>query len=353
MSMRDDKPASEPSSGPTLAEKRAFLESGAAWPDDPPPECIETHASFVFLTRERAWKLKKPVKLAHIDQSDPEARARLCREELRLNRELAGEIYRGLVPLVERTDGDLSVGGEGRIVEWLIEIVRLPAHNMLDQRLRVGPAPRSDEIEAFCDVLIAFYRRQPRPADAGPVYFQRLQEQSALNAAHLQEMQQALGAPLREDILDSGIAALEACRPEILQRGADGIIVEGHGDLRPEHICLTQPPVVFDRIEFDHGFRLIDPFDEFNALGIECALLGARWIRAEIMGHLERSAIAAPSPELLNTYSITRYLTQARLAIDHLRDTHVRTPEKWPARARAYLEAAAMLYESKPQRRGS
>jgi aminoglycoside phosphotransferase family enzyme len=353
MPRNHDEPASVQSSDPTLADKRAFLEGGAAWPDDPPPECIETHASFVFLTPERAWKLKKPVKLAHVDQLHLDARARLCREEFRLNRELAGDIYRGLVPLVQRTGGGLSVGGEGRIVDWLIEIVRLPAHEMLDERLRVGPAPRADEIEAFCNVLIAFYRRQPRSPDAGEVYFQRLQEQSALNAAHLREMRDSLGVPLREDVLESGIAALETCRSEILKRGLDGLIVEGHGDLRPEHVCLTRPPVVFDRIEFDHGFRLIDPFDEFNALGIECALLGAPGMRAEIMGHLENSAIPAPSPELLKAYSITRYLTQARLAIDHLRDTHVRTPAKWPTRARAYLEAAATLCESEPQRRGS
>ena len=145
----------------SLAEKHAFLMSGAAWPDEPPPQCRKTHASLVYLTRDRAWKLKKPVRLMHVNQVSLAARARLCREELRLNRALSGDVYRGLTPLVLRADGSLALGGAEQVVDWLIESVRLPETEMLNRRLICGPAPKSAEIKALCDTLVGFYRRQP------------------------------------------------------------------------------------------------------------------------------------------------------------------------------------------------
>ncbi len=329
----------------SLKNKLAYLRNGSPWPSGPPTECIETHASYVFLTRERAWKLKKPVRLLHIDQRTLAARAHLCREEVRLNRELAGPVYRGVVPLVERPDSGLALGGEGRVVDWLVEIVRLPASSMLDHRLKAGPVPEIWEIVGLGDFLVSFYRKQQRAADAGHRFYHRLLRDSRTNAAHLREMQHHLGSPLRADVLDFALPALESCRGEIIARGCQGYLIEGHGDLRAEHVCLTDPPVVFDRVEFDHDVRLADPFFEFNGLGIECAFAGAAWIRAVMLVRLSQT-IPPPSRSLLTVYGVVTCLTRARLAIDHLRDAEVRTPEKWPARARLYQGAAAALIEN-------
>ncbi len=326
-----------------LAEKRAFLESGAAWPGEPQPECIETHASLVFLTRDRAWKLKKPVRLMHIDQRTLRARAHLCRDEIRLNRELAGEIYRGLTPLVQPAGGGLALGGPGRVVDWLVESVRLPATEMLIRRIEAGPAPEPHEIAAVSDLMIAFYRSRPRSVDAGPAYAARLLREARINIRHLGEWRGRLGPALRDDVLETGLSALAACRSEIIDRAAKGIVVEGHGDLRPEHVCLTDPPVVFDRVEFDHGVRLADPFDEFNALGVECGLAGAEWIGPMLLSGLERAGLPRPSGALLRVYGLQRCLTRARLAIDHLRNPEIRAPRNWPEMARRYLRAAARL----------
>lgn len=328
----------------SLKGKLAFLKHGLPWPSEAPPECIETHASYVFLTRERAWKLKKPVRLLHIDQRTLAARAHLCREEVRLNRELAGPVYRGVVPLVERPDGRLALGGEGQVVDWLVEMVRLPAASMLNQRLKAGPVPTLSEIVSLSDLLVSFYQKQPRTSHAGQRYYHRLLRDSRTNAVHLREMQHHLGSPLREDVLDFVLPALEASRAEIIARASLGLLSEGHGDLRAEHVCLGDPPVVFDRVEFDHDVRLTDPFFEFNGLGIECAFAGAAWIRAVMLVRLSQT-LSPPSRTLLTTYGVVTCLTRARLAIDHLRDAQIRTPAKWPARARLYQGAAAALID--------
>jgi len=327
-----------------LSEKRAFLESGAAWPGEPAPECIETHASLVFLTRDRAWKLKKPVHLMHVDQRSLETRAFLCHEEVRLNRELAGDVYRGLTALVQRRNGAialaLALGGEGRVVDWLIESVRLPAAEMLDRRLGNGPAPRRAEIEAVCDVMTAFYKgREPSPGDA---FHGRLLRDARTALAHLREMAPRSDVQPPAHVLEFAAPAIRRCRGELVERAGLGLTIEGHGDLRAEHVCLTDPPVVFDRLEIDHGLRLVDPFFEINALGLECGLSGADWIRPLLLDRLSEG-FAPPSRDLLTAYGVLACLTRARFAVDHFRDSEVSTPGKWRERARQYLGAAARL----------
>lgn len=329
--------------GPSLAAKRQYLESGAAWPGEPAPDCVETHAALIFLTRDRAWKMKKPVNLGYLDLRSLPARRAMCEEELALNRALAGEVYRGLTPLVERPDGGLALGGTGVVVDWLVEMRRLPEDRMLDHLLQAGQVPKLSEIESLSDRLIAFYRTAEPVPDAGTIYLDRWLREARVNAVHLIEMQQFLPEPLDPAILGRAIGLLETCRDEILQRAQNGIIVEGHGDLRPEHVCLEEPPVIFDRLEFDRDLRLTDPFEEFNYLGLECAWYDQGWIRAVLLVSMSQSGMMPPSCRLMTAYGVNRCLTRARLAIDHMRDANPRTPKKWPAQAQRYLAAAQAL----------
>jgi aminoglycoside phosphotransferase family enzyme len=340
--------AADSESPPSFAEKCAFLESGAPWAGETRPEVIETHASLVFLTTDRAWKLKKPVRLVHVDQTTLEARERLCREEVRLNREMSGGLYRGLTPLVQRPDGALRLGGAGRIVDWLIETVRLPGAEMLDRRLTHGPAPGRPEIAAVGDTLVGFYRASKRPPGAGETFFARLVQDGRIAAEHLREMAPEVGLPVPESALDHGARALRRCRAEILDRARCGLLVEGHGDLRAEHVCLTDPPVLFDRLEIDSGLRIVDPFFEVGALGIECGLLGADWIGAQLLDGLD-PAFPRPSPRLMMGYGLVACLTRARIAIDHFRDDIVPDPSKWRRRVEDYLHAATALTEAAPE----
>lgn len=327
---------------PEFAEIRAFLQSGAAWPGQSPPRCIETHASLVFLTEGKAWKLKKPVNLVHVDQRTLASRRHLCQAELRVNRELAGNVYRGLTPLVLRPGGSLALGGEGQVVDWLIEAARLPASEMLDRRLVGRPAPRTAEVDALCGVLVDFYRRQQRSCEMGDVFYRRLVRDHRIAARHLRQMCPKAGVVLTTEVLDVAGRAIRSCREEILCRGQRGLVMEGHGDLRAEHVCLTDPPVIFDRLEMDPGLRIVDPFHEINALGLECASKGAGWIRAALLVCLSK-AVAPPSRNLLTVYGVAASLTRARIAADHFRDCEVRTPEKWRSGTRNHLAAAAQL----------
>ena len=328
---------------PGFAVKRAFLESGAAWPDQPPPKIIETQASLVCLTHNRAWKLKKPVHTQHGDMRTLYTRTQLCVAELHLNRALAGPMYRALVPMVRRPCGGLALDGPGRVVDWLIEMDSLPATEFLDQRIQHGPQPRTDEIRALGAMMIAFYRRQSEPRGAGDLYHTRLMEQMQTDIVRLRAMRAQLGGVLRDDVLENAAEMSAKALPEIRTRAALGLVIEGHGNLHAGHVCLLHPPRAFNRVEFDYGYRLIDPYDELTALGIDCARLGADWIGLALRKQLSEAGIQPPTPALLRLYSLARCLSQARVALDNLRSPDISASAPWAPRARAFLAIATQV----------
>jgi uncharacterized protein len=177
-------------------------------------------------------------------------------------------------------------------------MVRLPQAEMLDERIADGHATAA-EIERIGDRLAAFYAELPAE-DAGQLCLQRLRRELALDADILARPAFGL-APRTAPLIEAGERALERCRPLIEGRARRGLIVEGHGDLRPEHVCLVEPLQIIDCLEFDRTFRLVDPYDEVRYLGLECAVLGASWIGPILLDRLVARLGNPPPPELLTS----------------------------------------------------
>ncbi|MCW5657268.1 MAG: hypothetical protein KIT60_06170 [Burkholderiaceae bacterium] len=303
-------------------------------------QTIETHMSWVFLAGTQALKLKKPVRYPFLDFSTPAAREAACREEVRLNARLAPGIYRGLMVLQWRA-GALSLVPEAQAdpqaatLDWLVWMHRLPAGRMLD-RVIAGGALQAREIDAVADLLSTFYRGATVVAIDGAEYTLRFQREQAISREVLLRPQFRIdGATEALDRLD---AALQRHAGLLAQRARAGRIVDGHGDLRPEHICLLQPPVVFDCLEFNARLRQVDPLDELAFLALECTLAGAPCVVRHL---LDRCATAlhddaAPSA-LWQLYTAYRALLRARLAMAHLLDPQPRTPQRWAPLAQRYV----------------
>ncbi|MDJ0450241.1 hypothetical protein [Methylocystis sp. JR02] len=321
----------------SIRDKLRFLCAPAAYPHKPAMvQLVETHMSYVFLAGARAYKLKKPVRYPFLDFSTIAARERDCREELRLNRRLSEDVYLDVTPLKALGDR-LSFGDTGEIVDWLVEMRRLPGELMLDALLRTKGV-RDSQITAVCETLAQFYRRTERSKIRPQQYMARFAAEQDINRAMLTHPG-IDGAP---QILDRLDARLAAQRPQLEARVTAGRIVDGHGDLRPEHICLTEPVVIFDCLEFNAELRQVDPFDEVAFLGVECAQLGAlhllrRFIEA-LASHLEE---VVPPWDLIWLYAAWRAALRARLSIAHLLDASPRHPEKWAPLANRYLGLAA------------
>ena len=118
----------------TTEAKVAFLMQPSAYPEPTPHvERVETHMSWVFLTDRHAYKLKKPVVYDYLDYGTLAARRRNCREELRLNRRLAPNVYLDILPLAQDEFGRLRLGGPGEVVDWLVVMRRLDHAFMLNR----------------------------------------------------------------------------------------------------------------------------------------------------------------------------------------------------------------------------
>ncbi|UDL90739.1 hypothetical protein LGH82_05290 [Mesorhizobium sp. PAMC28654] len=294
--------------------------------------------SWVFLTDELVYKLKKPVRHAFLDFGTIAKRHFYCGEELRLNARLAAETYRRLLPLRRDASGRFTLGGEGRVVDWLVEMKRLPQGDMLDERIGGGGRLTAAEIDDVANTLAAFYAQCPAEIDGG-AYLRHLTGEQRINRAILLRPEFAL-ADIASGALDMVDGLLQQLKPRIEARILRGAIVEGHGDLRPEHVCLCQPPQIIDCLEFNRSMRIIDPYDEINYLGLECEMLGAPWIRLLLIKALECRLPDRPDAELLALYGGFRALLKARLGVAHLLETPIRHPEKWRPQAIRYIRQA-------------
>ena len=320
----------------TLEQKVRFLHSPAAYGGDCDVRALETHMSWLFFAGGYAFKLKKPVRYAFLDFSTVDARRRDCEAEVRLNARLAGDTYIGVLPL-RASGGTLSLGGEGEIVDWLVKMKRLPAEDMLDARIRGGNLSAS-EIDAVGERLATFYLAAVPEIERGRSYLAHLETEQAINRKIIGMAE--FGLASRLPLVDAVTDAVARIAPVIELRIAAGRIVEGHGDLRPEHICLADPPLVIDCLEFDRRMRIVDPYDEVNYLGLECDLLGAPWVRPRLLRLLELRLNAYPGATHLGVLGAFRMVTRARISLAHLLDPEPSRPEHWPQTARLYLEIA-------------
>jgi aminoglycoside phosphotransferase family enzyme len=134
---------------------------------------------------------------------------------------------------------------------------------------------------------------------------------------------------------------ISQCRPILAARVDRCRIIDGHGDLRPEHIWLNHEIRIIDCLEFNPRLRAVDPFDEIAFLDLECERLGAAWAGRYIRTRVARGLNDDRPEGLYRFYRSYRATLRARLAIAHLSEPKPRTPEKWPSLARAYLDIAA------------
>ena len=320
-----------------IDNKVARLRDPGIYPDRPAAvEVIETHFSWVFLTTQWVYKLKKPVRYHGLDFTTLAARRHNCEQEVTLNRRLAPDVYLGVAALTRKAAGGVEFDGPGTVLDWLVVMRRLPAAAMLDAAIRAGAVDLA-AVDRVAALLARFYRSITPAPLAAAAYRQRL-------AATVAENRAVLGAA---DGLDQDLVAALSARQEDFLRDhrallgdRAGHLVDAHGDLRPEHVCLTPEPAIIDCLEFDARLRQLDPVDELAYLALECERLGAAPIGMRLPDQYQAATgDRCPAP-LIAFYQVLRAGVRAKIAIWHLADCTPGEREHWRQRARDYLALA-------------
>jgi uncharacterized protein len=338
--LRSDFVSGERARGIDIDSKVAFLARPESYPEGPTVvDVVQTHMSWVFLTDEFAYKLKKPLRLDFLDFSTLDKRQHNCLEELRLNRRLAPDVYLAVVPLTETTAGELALAGAGQPVDWLVKMRRLPRENMLDH---VIGAEQIDEsrLRQVVRVLAEFYRRAPPEPISTASYVRGFEQDIEANQRSLSQPHYRLPVHRIDAVSTALRAFLRHQRILFDERVAAQRVVEGHGDLRPEHVCLSDPPVIIDCLEFNRGFRILDPADELSFLAMECEHAGAPFVGPCIFEAYREYSGDDPLPRLRSFYMAFRAMMRAKLSIWHLDDDEVADPDKWQDKAEDYLRLA-------------
>jgi len=320
-----------------ISTKVAFLGRPSIYADHPAHvEIIQTHMSWVFLTDRFVYKLKKPVRLDFLDFSTLELRHLNCLEELRLNRRLARDIYLEVIPLTVGDSDQLELGGDGEPVDWLVKMRRLPRECMLDNAIARQQVDES-QVLRIARVLANFYQQAEVSSLTTDEYIRQFEQGIRANDKALSEPGYSLPGKQISVISKALQAYLSHERGVFDARVKAQRIVEAHGDLRPEHVCLADPPVFIDCLEFNRRFRMLDTADELAFLAMECEHAGAPFLFETY-----RQCSGDDPPYLLVCfYKAYRAQMRAKLSIRHLGSCDYGSNDKWIQRTRAYLSLAA------------
>ncbi|MEN2792435.1 AAA family ATPase [Sphingomonas oligophenolica] len=239
----------------------ACLASGACFGSAGACRRIDTHAATIFLSEDRAWKLKRAVRYPYLDFSTPEKRRAALEAELRLNRRTAPELYLA-VHAVARAGNSFTVtdaatsGDAGDIVDWVLEMKRFPDNALLDDLAKQGPLDPSLLLR-LADHVHAFHDRAGRAAEAnGADRFRQILDG---NADSLAPHAALFGGDRIARLLRDQRRTCERHAALLDARGREGRIRHVHGDLHLANIALIDgEPTPFDCLEFSEELATTD-----------------------------------------------------------------------------------------------
>jgi len=301
-------PGGEPCGDPALL--RALAAPGM-YPGHPPVVVHETHASWVFVAGDRAYKVKKPVALGFLDYGTLARRHGACREEVRVNRELAPGLYLGVRAIVRSRRGfRLAPDGAPEAVEYAVEMRSFSEQDAFEGLIARGSLT-SAHVAAVARLLADFHRSAAVVADWGP---ERVLATWRRNVGELQRIDHP--AEWRLDVAGSfGEAFVKAHALELRRRALLGLARDGHGDLRCEHVLAGSTVGVVDRIEFDPELRRTDVACDLAFLAMDLEAHGQRWAAHELFAAY-RHAGMSPGGEVLRSFYAAHWaLVRAKVAL--------------------------------------
>ncbi len=291
---------------------------------------METHLSWVLLTGEYAYKIKKPLNLGFADFTTLGLRRHYCEEELRLNRRFAPGLYLDVVSI--RGDAQAPrIGGEGPVLDYAVKMREFPQAALASARLARGSfgAP---EVDALASLVAQFHAGAP-PARA----HERFGTPGVVLSAALQNFEQML--PLaRRSPDDDTLRELNrwterefaARRPLFEARQRGGFVRECHGDLHLGNITvLDGRPVPFDCLEFNEELRWIDVMSETAFVAMDLEDRGHADFAWRFLNRYLESTGDYAGLGVLRFYLVYRALVRAKVHLIRSRQPRLRRAEKY------------------------
>ena len=277
---------------------------------------VETHISWVLLTGKYAYKIKKPVNFGFLDFSTLEKRRFFCREELRLNRRLAADLYLDVVPITGMPEQP-KMGGAGQTIEYAVKMIQFPAGLTLSERAENGQLGLV-EIDQITSIIADFHEAVAKADEASPYGDSEcIKHWFVENFDHIRPL-------LVDDKHKQQLQAIQTWGDDewknkagLMQlRKQQGHVRECHGDLHLSNMTLINGKVtLFDCIEFNPKLRWIDVISEIAFLVIDLLHFGYDSLAYRLLNHYLQRTGDYQSMALLRYYLVYRALVCAKVSL--------------------------------------
>ncbi len=304
---------------------------------------LQTHISFVVLTGEYAYKIKKAVNFGFLDYSTLEKRKHFCEEEVRLNKRLCPDIYLGVVPIRVK-NGDIAFNGEGAVVEYAVKMKEFPQDNIMTKLLKQG---KIDEnvLDKICSILVDFYNSSERSKEIdkyGTV--KSIKKNTDENFEQTKPMIDVTISSETYDYIKTVTNNFLDKKKDVFEkRIKNGYIRDCHGDLHSGNIVIREGDVcIFDCIEFNKRFRYSDIASDIGFLAMDLDYLGQPYLSSYLIEKYVEKNSDYGLYDVLNFYKCYRAYVRGKVAGFKLNDSHVNREEKKEAveTAKRYFELA-------------
>ncbi|UCF07647.1 MAG: hypothetical protein JSW28_08380 [Thermoplasmata archaeon] len=306
-------------------------------------EVVQTHISFIFITDKYVYKVKKPVDFGFLDFTTLEKRLEYCQKEVALNARLSPDVYLGVVNITDE-GGALVFDGKGQVVEYAVKMKKIPMDRLMENLLAKGELTE-EMVKEVAGKIAKFHSE----AATSKVIdrFGSIMVIKTNTDENFQQSEPYIGKSISkkqfESIRKYTDDFYKTKKSIINSRIAQHKIKDCHGDLHMQHICLTEPIIIFDCIEFNDRFRYSDTAADIAFLAMDLDFHGQRGLSKVLMDAYAEYAGDPGVYDMLNFYKIYRAYVRGKVISFQLDDPHISEEGKEKAlqTAQKYFELAA------------
>ncbi|MBI2791587.1 MAG: AAA family ATPase [Gammaproteobacteria bacterium] len=292
-------------------------------------EVLQTHLSWVILTGQFAYKIKKPLNLGFQDFTTLQKRKYYCELEVQLNKRLAPQIYIEAIPITG-TMSKPSLSGNGEVIEYAVKMNQFDQSALLGNMVKKG-ALTTQIIENLAEQTALFHLDaavcSPHRAFGLPSeVFQPIQD----NFSALKTLP---GAFAYRDIVKHieiwAIKQYHSLQTLLTSRKKEGFIRSCHGDFHLGNMVLLEgKSVLFDCIEFNEHFRWTDVMNDIAFLAMDLDHYQLPWFSHLFVNKYLEHTGDYQGAALLRFYQSYRAMVRAKvsaLQLDQLSNQDIKS----------------------------
>jgi aminoglycoside phosphotransferase family enzyme/predicted kinase len=283
-----------------------------------PDKILETHISYVFIKDDLVYKVKKSVDFGFLDFSSKKKRKIMCLLEKELNGRFSEGIYLDVHKIARREKSFELVNFDSSLLtlDYCVKMKRIDDDSFLSTKVAKGEVTPEDAVKIGENIAKLFKEIKTDQFSAEEngsfeVVKFNCQENFDQTAGFTNEF---IDGASFDFIKKQTMKFLEENSELFDSRVKDGFVIDGHGDLRLEHVYMNGDDFgLIDCIEFNRRFRYNDVISEIGFLAMEVDQLGNTEFADGLLEGFFKIYDDADSKKLLNFYRCYRAYVRAKV----------------------------------------